>query len=267
MKADMHIHSNVSDGFFPIKALIKKAMLRGLDGIAITDHDTLSHANQIPKKCGVKVIAGIEVSCYDYKKNYRVHILGFNIKEPNLVESIVEPTRNARHLNSLKQIEKLQQAGYKIDIKKMKKADGKYIYKQHIMDFLCVTGQVDEMFGDFYYKTFKNNGICHFDIEYVDPAIAVETIKNAGGIAILAHSGQQQNFELIPDLIVHGLDGLELNHHANSIKDKEIIREYANRYNLLLTGGSDCHGIYEPNSPDVGDYIADEKTADIIFGK
>ncbi|MGN0350940.1 MAG: PHP domain-containing protein [Roseburia sp.] len=267
MKADMHIHSTVSDGYYTIEEIIEKAKERGLDAIAITDHDTLSHRKQIPKECGVQVIPGIEISCYDYEKDYRVHILGYKIQRPEIVEKVVQPTLEARHANSMKQIEILKQEGYEIDLDKIKKADGKYIYKQHIMDYLCTTGQVEEMFGEFYYRTFKNNGICHFDIEYLNPVKAVEAIKEAGGIAVLAHSGQQQNFELIPGLVQHGLDGLELNHHANSDQDKKRIREYAEQYHLLLTGGSDCHGLYEPNSPEVGDYLAEEKTAEYIFGQ
>lgn len=265
MKADMHIHSTVSDGYYTIEEIIKKAKERGLDAIAITDHDTLSHRKQIPKTYGIKVVPGIEISCHDYEKDYRVHILGYKIQRPEMVEKVVQPTLEARHANSMKQIEILKQAGYEINLDKIKKADGKYIYKQHIMDYLCTTGQAEEMFGEFYYRTFKNNGICHFDIEYLNPLKAVETIKAAGGIAVLAHSGQQQNFELIPELVQHGLDGLELNHHANTAKDKEVIREYAKQYHLLLTGGSDCHGLYEPNSPEVGDYIAEDAAAEYLF--
>ena len=267
MKADMHIHSTVSDGYYTIEEIIDMAKKRGLDAIAITDHDTLSHAKQIPKDCGILVMPGIEISCYDYEKEFRVHILGYNIKTPEIVENFVHPTIEARHRNSLKQIEMLKQAGYEIDMNKMKKADGRYVYKQHIMDYLCATGQVEEMFGSFYYKTFKNNGICHFDITYVDPIKAVETIKEAGGTAVLAHSGQQLNFELIPELVEHGLDGLELHHHANSKQDMEKIRDLAKQYQLLLTGGSDCHGLYEPNSPEVGDFLAEEESAARIFGE
>lgn len=265
MRADMHIHSTVSDGSYSLKDIVKKAEDKGLDGVAITDHDTLSHGRQLPYSAKVKVMAGIEISAFDYNKNYRVHILGFNIKNPVLVEEAVRPTLEARNTNSLKQIEILNQHGFDIDIEKVPKADGKYIYKQHIMDYLYSIGKVDELFGDFYYKTFKNNGICHFDITYLDPIKAIRTIKDAGGTAVLAHCGQQQNFELIPEFVENGLDGLELNHHANSKADREIIRKYAKKYGLLLTGGSDCHGRYEPSSPEIGDYLAESDSAEILF--
>jgi predicted metal-dependent phosphoesterase TrpH len=71
------------------------------------------------------------------------------------------------------------------------------------------------MFGGFYQKAFKQGGICDFDVEYADVIEAVEAIKSAGGLAILAHPGQQKNFWLIPELVKAGLDGLELNHHPD----------------------------------------------------
>ena len=266
-KVDMHIHSTVSDGSFTMEEIVAQAESRGLFGIVITDHDTLSHQKKLPKSKTVQVQAGLEISAYDYKEDYRVHILGYGIKNPEIVEKVVHPTLEARHENSMKQIRTLQAHGIDIDLEKVKRADGKYIYKQHIMDYMVSQGMAEELFGEFYYNTFKNNGICHFDITYIDPIAAVRAIKDAGGMAVLAHSGQQQNFSLIKGLVEQGLDGLELNHHANSDKDKEIIKKYAKDYHLFLTGGSDCHGRYEPDSPCVGDYVAEESGANAIFGE
>lgn len=205
-KADLHIHSTVSDGSDTIKEIIAKAEKKSLDAIAITDHDTLSHANQIPQSTNLKVIAGIEISAYDFDTNTRAHILGYNIKNPELVTAFVQPLLEKRNENSLKQIEVLCQNGFNFDLDKIKKADGKYIYKQHIMNYLVQTGQVPNMVGTFYMNTFKNGGICDFDIQYLDVFDAVKIIKSAGGLAVLAHSGQQQNFYLIDKLAHLGLD-------------------------------------------------------------
>jgi phosphoribosyl 1,2-cyclic phosphate 1,2-diphosphodiesterase len=75
---------------------------------------------------------------------------------------------------------------------------------------------------------------------------------------VLAHSGQQQNFYLMPELAACGLDGLEYQHHANSEEDKILIKEYARQYGLFLTGGSDFHGKYEDTNVGIGDFIAEE---------
>lgn len=91
IKADMHIHSTVSDGSFTIPELISRAKENGLDAIVITDHDTLSHSKQLPEHSGIRVTAGIEISAFDYEKNFRVHILGYNIRNIDLIEKTVRP--------------------------------------------------------------------------------------------------------------------------------------------------------------------------------
>ena len=149
---------------------------------------------------------------------------------------------------------------------RLHRADGKYIYKQHIMDDLVQRGKTPDMFGKFYQTVFKHGGICDFDIRYPSPLEVLCAIKDAGGMAVLAHSGQQQNFCIIPELAAAGLDGLELNHHANHEKDHAIIRQHAFEYDLFLTGGSDFHGRYEGVSVDIGDYLAEPSGIRAILG-
>jgi len=258
MKADLHIHSNISDGSDSIEELIDTAINKGLDAIAITDHDTLSHLLQIPANNGIIVICGIEISAVHRKTNTRVHILGYNIQKPVIVTALTQPLLEERNRISEKQVNILYRLGYKLNVDKLARADGKYLYKQHIMDGLVKTGQVPDMFGSFYTKMFKQGGACAFDIEYADVFEAVKALKEAGGLAVLAHPGQQQNFWLIPELVQIGLDGLELNHYANSKKDNEIIRDYANRYGLFLTGGSDYHGKYESQPVIIGNFLSEK---------
>lgn len=263
-KADLHIHSRISDGSCTIEELISLAEKKGLDAIAITDHDTLAQAWRIPAGSAVKVTPGIEISAFDYEANMRVHILGYRIQNIQTVEDFVHPLLLSRHENSVKQIEILRQNGFSIDTDKLSRADGKYIYKQHIMEYLVKTGQAPDMFGEFYKRIFKGNGICAFDIRYLNPYEAIRVIREAGGLAVLAHSGQQQNFSLIPHMVKEGLAGLELNHPANSSQDKQVIREFAKNYSLFLTGGSDFHGDYEANTPGIGSCLSEESGVNAI---
>jgi len=265
MKADLHIHSNYSDGSESIAQLISLAEAKGLDAIAVTDHDTLAHLAQVPAGTAIKVTGGIEISAINRKSQKKAHILGYNIQKPETVKALTQPLLEARSRNSERQAEVLIGLGYSIDLGKLRRAGGKYLYKQHIMDWLMTTGQSPDMFGDFYKKMFKNNGACAFDIDYIDVFEAVRTIKDAGGLAVLAHPGQQQNFCLIPGLVQTGLDGLELSHYSNNEKDMETIRGYAGRYGLFLTGGSDYHGYYDRNSFGIGDFLSDESGITAIF--
>jgi len=264
MKGDLHIHSTVSDGSDSIEQIIVIAQNKGLDAIAITDHDTISHIAQIPAAADIKIIGGVELSSVHRKTNTRAHVLGYNLQKPESITALTQPLLEARNKNSEKQANMLTHAGFHIDMNKLARANRKYLYKQHIMDYLVTTGQVPDMFGEFYQNTFKQGGICDFDIDYIDVFEAVRAIQEAGGLAVLAHPGQQQNFWLIPELVKLGLDGLELNHHTHTGKDKETICGYADQYSLFLTGGSDYHGKYEPQPFGVGDILSEESGISVI---
>jgi predicted metal-dependent phosphoesterase TrpH len=264
LKADLHIHSNISDGSDSMENIVEKAIMKDLDVIVFTEHDTLEHKNKLPKSDYIKILAGIEISAFDYGKMKKAHILGYGIEDIQKVEKFTNNTLVKRHENSLRQIKKLEDNGFEINVEKINKANGKYIYKQHIMEYLFNTGQVNHKFGDFYKSVFKNGGICDFDIEYVNAIDAVRIITEAGGKAVLAHSGQQKNFYLIDELVKVGLKGIEYNHLANSKEDKIIIRKYANKYNLFLTGGSDYHGRNDKEKNWIGRYLSEESGINAI---
>lgn len=261
IKADLHIHSIISDGSKTIDEIIAIAVENGLDMIAITDHDTLEQMKYIPPNPPIKIITGVEISAIDKETGVKAHIIGYNVKKPEIIEELTLPLLEKRQENSLKQIEKLVHTGLTIDVDKIKKADGKYIYKQHIMEYLFKTKQIDEMYGRFYRTTFRNGGVCDFDIDYIDMYDAVKAIKASGGKAVLAHAGQQQNFYLIEKL---DLDGLEYNHLANKEEDKKKLKKYADKYNLFLTGGSDFHGDYDVLKMDIGNYQAEVSGAQAL---
>jgi phosphoribosyl 1,2-cyclic phosphate 1,2-diphosphodiesterase len=258
LKADLHTHSNVSDGSASIEEIVDIAVQNGLDAIAITDHDTLSHLARLPNDSRIKVIGGIEISAIDRNSGVKAHILGYGIQDTEAVEALVQPLLESRHATCLRQMEILQKHGFTFDIDAMCKADGKYIYKQHIMEYLVRTGQVPEMFGTFYQTTFKNGGICAFSMDYADVIEAVKTVVSAGGQAVLAHPGQQQNFYLLPLLVKCGMKGIECNHPSNGEEDRKVIKMAAEAYGLYLTGGSDFHGLLDQHIVEIGECISEE---------
>lgn len=163
----------------------------------------------------------------------------------------------ARHENSLKQIRILNENGYDVNTEELRVADGKYIYKQHLWN-ICSDAEKFRrclvIFITAFLKTTESATLI-FSIFLLSKQL--NTIKEAGGLAVLAHSGQQQNFCLIPELSKNGLDGLEVNHHSNSESDKIIIRRYAEKYGLFLTGGSDFHGEFENVNVEIGDFLSE----------
>lgn len=250
MKADLHIHTNISDGSDSIDEVVQLAKIHGIKYLAITNHDTvdgLEEAIEKGRKEGIDILPGVEISAYDYKRNRKVHILGYNfdLKGQN-IKSLCEPILERRTTNSLEQIEVLRENNYNISVKEVEeKAKGSScIYKQHIMAVLIDKGYTTEIYSDLYYKLFKNKGICESQIEYVDAFEALEAIQKDGGKTVLAHPGQLDSYEIMKELWDKGLDGIELYHGSHRAEDHVKILEFATSHALILTGGSDYHGSY-----------------------
>ena len=116
-----------------------------------------------------------------------------------------------------------------------------------------------------YVTNHNKKCICDFENNDPQPHHVRQTKKWAGVIAVLAHSGQQQNFHLSSILVDKGLYGIELNHPSNSNIDRETIRFYADKYHLFLNGGSDFHGEYEKEKTQIGDYLSDNSGIEKIM--
>lgn len=259
MRADLHVHSTYSDGSWTREEILEEALHLGITQLAFTDHDTVQDAQKavsLGKKYGIDVLPGIEISAYDFKEKKKVHILGYGYTSGEALTQLCTPVLLRRDANCVKQIEILASLGYHIQEKDVRGYTAGTIYKQHILKYLCDTGQSEALFGRIYREIFKNGGPCDFDITYVDAADAVRAIRECGGIPVLAHPGQQQNFSVLPRLVDAGLLGIEKNHPSNCEKDQKLAEELAEHYGLYCTGGSDFHGIYEADGVPLGTVLA-----------
>lgn len=268
LRADLHVHSTLSDGSNDMQSIFAQAAQRGLTHIALTEHDTAAgfdRARELGRRFGVTAIAGVEFSAWDYARGVRAHILGYGMRDMEPIEELGQPLLRRRHHNSLRQIEVLRQLGYELDTDPILAKGSGVIYKQHIMHAMVEKGYAESIGGDTFRRLFKLGGPCDFDIEYLDAQDAIAAVRAAGGIAALAHPGQQGNFESVRGLVAAGLQALELYHHANGMVDRDRIAELAHAHGLLLTGGSDHHGLYENNSPAVGDYLCPEHTMELLL--
>jgi len=250
MKADLHVHTDISDGFYDLKGTINIAKSNGVTHLAITNHDTikgLEEAIDEGDRQGITIIPGIEISACDMQSGKKVHILGysFDLVGTN-IKKLCDPILERRKANSQWQVESLIREGFNIDIEKIHQRSKKsgVIYKQHIMAELIHENYNDEKYKSLYKQIFKGGGICARDIKYVDMIESVKAIKADNGLAIIAHPGQLDSYNFIEELVVAGLDGIELNHESHSPEDHLKIIEYSNKYDLILTGGSDFHGRY-----------------------
>ncbi len=251
---DLHLHSRYSDGSENFQAILFRVKLAGIDTVSFTDHDTTESyqaAKPIADRLGIKLIPGIEISAYDFKRKRKVHLLGYDYREEALhIKALCDPLLKRRNKLSEWQLEQLIDHNYDfVENKMLKTLDThKVMYKQHIMAMLTANRYSSEAYQDLYRTLFKEGGICEGEIEYIDVFQAAEAIKNDWGLVVVAHAGEKNSYEVAEELAEKDLlDGIEKFHPEHDEKDYEKIDELANKFHLFLTGGSDYHGIFGMN--------------------
>lgn len=248
MRSDLHVHSDFSDGFDSVEIVLDKAEAAGIKLLSFVDHDTtdtFARANKLAKDRQIKVIPGIEISAYDFKRKRKVHVLGYKYNKRAIhITDICDDLLERRQQQSYKQLRAIEDAGYKVKWDKLLPAINtkKTLYKQQIMRAITDKPYETAAYQELYRSLFKRNGVASGDIEYIDVYLAVKAIKADGGIAVIAHPGQLDSFEIIEDLISYGLDGVEVYHPDHSVNDIKRAQELAERHELWQTGGSDYHG-------------------------
>lgn len=255
-KVDLHIHTNHSDGLLPPEKVVQLAASAGLRTIAITDHDeigALEVAMTIGAQLGVEVLAGAELSVSH--NGFDIHILGYllDFHHPRLLEFLHffqgERVRRVHHI-----LEKLEAQGYAVPLETvLRKAGAGSIGRPHVADALVEAGHVASYYEAF--NRFIADGKPAFVPKVrISAAEAVAIIHEAGGLACLAHPGQNLTESVILDVIKAGVDGIEIVHPKHSLAQRELYRRLAKTYSLLETGGSDFHGGRKEDER-LGDYF------------
>lgn len=269
MAGDLHCHSVMSDGVMDIDSLVHYASIKGLDYMALSDHDTVAGvetAINCGKKYGVKVIKAIEISSYDFKRLRKVHILCYNYKNIEPLLPMINKTLDNRNRFGEETIEKLLQY-YTFDKNDVyaKSNKGTAIFKQHIMHTLMEYGYTDTIFGDLFAKLFKKGGLIREKANYPDVFDVVKTAKKTGGVVVLAHPPVYNSFELIPELIDCGINGIEVYHPRCSEEDTINLKYICKKNNLIMTGGTDFHGFYSGNNNPIGTCVTDNTEIEKIL--
>jgi len=242
---DMHVHTNASDGILSPREAVQWAVRLGLRGIAITDHDTVGGIKEglqtAQKYKDFLFIPGIEFSTF--YKDIEVHVLGYFINYQNeKLLAISERIRNARLERTTKMIEKLNQLGIDIHASEVFSAfqDAMSIGRPHIARILIEKNyaqSIEEAFHKFLGKG-KPAYVERFKLSVEE---AINLIRDARGISVLAHPGLIDGHIDIEEIIDLGIQGIEVYHSKHSYEESEFYLDMAYKRNLLITGGSDYH--------------------------
>lgn len=252
---DLHVHSNKSDGTFSPRELVDYAHQKGLNAFALTDHDTIDGVNEAKEYAKVnypelEVIPGVELSTEYNGRD--VHIVGLyiNVNSPTLTEHL-QQFIDSRELRNEKMCALLRDHGFDITYDALKEAfPGAIITRAHYARYMLNKGYIKSI-KEAFERYVGDHCPCFVPREKVTPSQAVNLITEAGGVPVLAHPilygfGNEQLDLLVSTLKEQGLVGIEAIYSTYTPADERQIRSLAEKYNLLLSGGSDFHGENKP---------------------
>lgn len=254
--ADLHMHSNQSDGTETPGDVVRQAHAHGVRTLALTDHDRTTgwdEAGDAAERLGMTFIPGMELSA---KHEWRsVHVLGYLFDPFDagiLAETArIRDDRIGRAERIVRNIGRDYDLGW-ADVVAQTTPDAT-VGRPHIADALVARGIVRD-------RTEAFDGILHpregyYEPHYApDPLTAVRLITDAGGVAIIAHPVTAGRDRMMPvsfieRLIDAGLGGFEIDHRENTEAGKRRLHEIAAAHDLIVTGSSDYHGTGKPNVP------------------
>jgi hypothetical protein len=253
-RIDLHVHSTESDGTLTPGQLAHRAARRGIEVIALTDHDSVEGVRSCiaaATEAGVVCIPGVELSSDADGRD--AHILGYFIDpEDETLLTRLAQLRGGRLERAERMVRALNGAGYALRIEDvLAHAGGGAVGRSHVARALVDRGFATDI-RDAFVRFIGAHGPYYQSKHLPGPAEVVATIKAAGGVAILAHPAVSNVEDLVGPLAAAGLDGVEAYHSEHTPEQAERLAAIASRLGLVVTGGTDYHGPEGP-SPDMGD--------------
>jgi predicted metal-dependent phosphoesterase TrpH len=245
MFADLHLHTVFSDGTYTPEEMVFQATKHGFAALALTDHDTVEgchRAGIAARTAGIEFVSGTELTAEQDRDE--LHILGYflDINNPRLLAETakfqdVRQNRIREIVTRLNAVHVPITSDAVFALANCRSPGRPHVARALVKAGLC--GSLDEAFERFLKKN-RPAWVPKFKMSAAD---AIDLIHHAGGVAVMAHPGLSHCDEVIPSMVEAGLDGIECFHTKHSTAIAEHYLEIADEYNLLVTGGSDCHGM------------------------
>jgi predicted metal-dependent phosphoesterase TrpH len=251
---DLHSHSTASDGTLAPAALVELAVAKGLEALALTDHDTaagLAAATERARPLGLQFVSGIELSAAG--DGYReIHVLGYGFDPDDArLAGACERLRASRRERAQRIVSCLNQHGLTLPIEDvLKQAMNESVGRPHVARALVAAGYATSLQQAFQ-RWLVPGAPAYVEKQRLAAHEAVELITGAGGLAVLAHPGTlkvatEDLSELLGHLVRAGLGGVEAYWSRHTEAEVEMCEALARRYDLVVTGGSDFHGTNKP---------------------
>lgn len=244
--ADLHVHTSYSDSTFSPEEVISCAKEKALSAIAICDHDSIDGielCQALASKVDIEIIPGIEMSAE--KRDAEIHILGYFIDwRQTWFQKKLKEIQESRIERVYKIIDKLKVFNITIDAKEMFRRAGNNasIGRLHIARAMLTSSAVESM-KEAFEKYIGFLKPCYVPYTKFSPEEAIQIILKVGGVPVLAHPDLMGHDEYIDEFVGYGLRGVEAYHTDHKSHISRRYEEIARRLGLVVTGGSDCHGL------------------------
>lgn len=247
--ADLHVHTQHSDSTLSPEEVVDLAYEKGLSAISITDHDCIdgiAPSIEQAKKYNIEIVPGVELTAEE--DNLEVHLIGYFIDwQAEWFGKKLAEIRVARVDRIRGMVSKLKDIGIDIDPKKVFELSGPgSVGRLHLAMVLYNEGYTSSI-SEAFRKYIGNNSPCYVKRFKLTPQEAIDMILKLGGVPVLAHPHVLGRDDLIGSLVEKGLRGIEVYHTEHPNKATLHYEDVAFEQGLLITGGSDCHGMGKGN--------------------
>ena len=253
---DLHSHSTFSDGSLTPEQLVREAERAQLSALALTDHDSIIGLERFMAACSksiVRGVPGVEISVDCNPSDATMHILGYFIDPANAqLNEHINRLRDGRQHRNEEILKRLNAMGLMLNMNEISAFAGENnVGRLHFAQALMARGYVRNTHEAFDKYLAKGKSGYANRLRF-KPIGGVEMIRQAGGIAVLAHPftlnlGKQALADCVGKLAQAGLQGIEIYYPQHSPK---MVRQYldlAKQFHLIATGGTDFHGTPMPD--------------------
>lgn len=245
--ADLHMHTVFSDGLNTPEEICELVENKGLKVFSVTDHDSVKGIASLKKCAKITFISGIELTATANRKE--VHLLGYYIDpETGQLLETLHKIQEKRVERLMEMVDGLNRLGkFSIDRDELMEEMGDGLYNRLNLARFMVKKKIAPRIDSCFSQYLGDASEMYAPVDYFSPDKAIDLIHKSGGLAFLAHPHNLGVHGMIPELVEQGLDGIEAFYPTHGPDEVRQCLEWAGRFGLGVSGGSDFHGT--PGSP------------------